>query len=192
MTHPKLYLAPLQFATLDTDQLEHVFSFMDQTAVDRARRFYHQDDAWRFLIGRMLRIVMLGDIGRDRGLTVPNLEFSQTPAGKPYIVAPQSLSSVGFNVSHDGAVVLMGILETRGSSGASAIGVDIMKAEIPVNDDLLSFIASIESTLTRSESRHLRQLAAAESTRSQATKHLFQLWTLKEAYVKATRSRHHL
>ncbi|CAG7847388.1 SubName: Full=Uncharacterized protein {ECO:0000313/EMBL:CCA77922.1} [Serendipita indica DSM 11827] len=59
-----------------------------------------------------------------------------------------------------------------------------MKAEIPANDDLLSFIASIESTLTPSESRHLHQLAAAESTRSQATKHLFQLWTLKEAYVK--------
>ena len=33
--------------------------------------------------------------------------------------------------------------------------------------------------------QHLRQLASSEGTHSQAIRHLFRLWTLKEAYVKA-------
>ena len=111
----------------------------------------------------MLRAVILSGIGQDQGITITDLEFSQTPSGKPYLVlnphlctfrphtiqvSPSSLSFVGFNVSHDNAVVLMGISESHEFSGTPLIGVDIMKTEIPADDDLPSFIASVESTVS--------------------------------------------
>ncbi|KAG8800342.1 copper chaperone of lysine biosynthesis protein [Serendipita sp. 400] len=79
-------------------------------------------------------------------------------------------------------MILLGIRRHPTEQVANDIGVDIMKAEIPSGETFTTFLESTSIAFTTAEVQWLKQLALTEQA---ATEALFQLWALKEAYVKA-------
>ncbi|KAG8816163.1 copper chaperone of lysine biosynthesis protein [Serendipita sp. 399] len=60
-----------------------------------------------------------------------------------------------------------------------------MKAKVPTGDTFTTFLESLSIAFTAEELQRLKQLALVQPTGQAAIDALFQLWTLKEAYVKA-------
>lgn len=107
--------------------------------------------------------------------------FRSGSKGKPYLVTPEL--ELGFNVSHEGKWVLLGI-------GKGEVGVDIMdpprdpeeikEALIP---QVSPFIRNFELTIKMTISE--RQALAVPLTPHELRWMLTPLWTLKEGYTKA-------
>lgn len=177
-----LYLVQCDFTSLGNAQYDQALSLFDIATQERARRFFHRADAWRFLVGRLLRSVVIQDVLKDRtpGSSSAPLLFKQTRSGKPYLDSPLPSPALGFNLSHDANTVLLALRENEDLSLARDIGVDVMRVSIPDGETLLSFIESISITLTTNELNHLRTQSETEASCA-----LFKLWTIKEAYTKA-------
>ncbi|KIM23698.1 hypothetical protein M408DRAFT_77017 [Serendipita vermifera MAFF 305830] len=183
--HVVLYLVQCDYTSLENAQYEQVLSLFDIATQERAKRFFHRADAWRFLVGRLLRSVAIQGILKDRtpGSSSNLLLFKETQSGKPYLDSPLPSPALGFNLSHDANAVLLVLREKEDLSLARDIGVDVMRVAIPDGETLLSFIESISITLTTSELDHLRTLASQSDMEASCA--LFKLWTIKEAYTKA-------
>ncbi len=95
------------------------------------------------------------------------IKFSYSYRGKPYLSLPEKLE---FNLSHSGNLVLYAICKN------SSIGIDV---------EYLRPLQNLEKIARRffslSESNYLQQLSPKDRQVA-----FFQLWTAKEAYLKAT------
>jgi len=172
---------------------------LDDESQARIKRFYHRRDSYRCLLGRLLPHALLKQLG-----TPPEeIRFSRTPSGKPLVATPRLEQTIGFNISHDNAFVVMGF-HSRDSGvqtvdagdtpqtdkeavDISTIGIDVMKIELPRYERSLgSFIQSISDTLTPNERHNL--LESCETSGGDdglGLQRLYMIWTLKEAYTKA-------
>ncbi|MDO8607597.1 MAG: 4'-phosphopantetheinyl transferase superfamily protein [Phaeospirillum sp.] len=132
----------------------------DETA--RANRFRSERDRWRFVAARASLRVLLGQaVGREPG----RLGFILGPGGKPELDG----FPIRFNLSHSGDWAAIAF-----SSGGE-VGVDI--EEVHFLDDLDGMISTSCSP---------REAAAlAEIPPSERLEAFFQVWTRKEAYLKA-------
>ena len=94
--------------------------------------------------------------------------FGADAHGRPRIVAPQGLPPIEFNIAHSGERVVLGITAER------ALGVDVEYTRRRADT------VSLERYFAPAERAALAALPPGQRRRR-----FFELWTLKEAYLKA-------
>lgn len=131
----------------------------------RARYRFGRDQR-RYLVTRALVRAVL-----SRYAAVPPgaWAFAPGPRGRPAISAPQVEPPLEFNISHSADLVMVGITSGR-ALGVDAESIDAHEADI---DGLDRYFAPEESAAL---------LALPPAARR---RRFFELWTLKESYIKA-------
>jgi 4'-phosphopantetheinyl transferase len=134
----------------------------------RADRFRHERDRRSFVVARCLLRRLLA---RELGIEPHALVFRYGPHGKPSL-AGRAGETLHFSVAHAHDRALYALTRGRGR----AIGVDVERISVAGSDSAIAeqFFAPEEVT----------SLAALPSSEQPAA--FFTLWTLKEAYLKAT------
>jgi 4'-phosphopantetheinyl transferase len=128
-----------------------------------ADRFFRPHDRTRYIRSHVeLRRVLSAYVG----CAPHDVQFERTPQGKPYLIG----SNLHFNLSHSGRYAVVGVC------AASAIGVDVEEIRvIPECHDLArKYFAPHEAAWIR------------EGADEEQLERFYRLWTIKEAFVKAT------
>ncbi|MEO0974462.1 MAG: 4'-phosphopantetheinyl transferase superfamily protein, partial [Pseudomonadota bacterium] len=152
------------------DMEERYASWLAPKEHERWQRFRFAADRDRYLLARAL---VRGTLSRYR----PNTSqaqwvFDVNPQGRPTIT-PQLQgegAALHFNLSHTKGLIVMGV------STSSQLGVDTEPVDRAGNH-----LSIAEHFFAASEARVLRKLP----DRSAQQRRFFELWTLKEAYIKA-------
>lgn len=131
---------------------------------ERLARLRFERDRVRGLVARALVRTVLSRYGP---LAPQEWEFRADGNGRPRLCNPPPGTRMEFNLSHSGAMIVLGI-------GAGMIGVDVECITRQSDTEAL------ERYFAPSEREALRALPARERRRR-----FFELWTLKEAYLKA-------
>ncbi len=135
---------------------------------ERARqaRFRFAADQRRFLVTRALVRTVLS---RYAAVRPQDWCFCAGPHGRPAISAPSPVPALEFNISHSSDLVMLGITSGR------ALGIDAESFEAREAD-----IDGLDRYFAPQESAALLALPPAARRRR-----FFELWTLKESYIKA-------
>jgi 4'-phosphopantetheinyl transferase len=138
------------------------------SADERARqtRFRLARDQRRYLLTRALVRTVLS---RYAAVRPEDWLFSAGARGRPVIAAPRPAPPLEFNISHAADLILLGVTTGR-DLGVDTEGLEARAADI---DGLARYFAPQESAA-------LLALPPSERLRR-----FFELWTLKEAYIKA-------
>jgi len=159
--HPKgadIWL--LDFSALTEKQITNHLNLLSPEEITRAQAFKHKQH--NFVATRVL---MRKVLAHYTGTQSNSLEIARREEGKPYLLN----SPLYFNLSHSGSFAALAV------TAAGEIGVDIETIRTR------NFLAIAERYFHADE---LKQLATSnDSTREQL---FFKLWTLKEAFFKAT------
>lgn len=150
----------LNFSDLTENQITNLSNSLSPEESTRAQTFKHNQHhfvATRALLRKVLAYYT--------GTPSASLEFARRAEGKPYLVN----SPLYFNLSHSGNFAALAV------SAAGEIGIDIETIR-PRN-----FLAIAERYYHADE---LKQLLATPETEREPL--FFKLWTLKEAFFKAT------
>ena len=134
---------------------------------ERAARFRFDLHRERFIVGRGLLRELLGNyLDRD----AEEIEFAYGAHGKPCLTGQQSPINLHFNLAHSESRAVVAI------TTAGAVGIDIEQIRnLSDADELVArFFSPRESRAFRSLPPEQRPLAS------------FNLWTRKEAWLKAT------
>lgn len=152
----------LDFTALTENQIANLSNTLSPEELTRVQTFKHKQHhfvATRALVRKVLAFYT--------GLPIHSLEFARREEGKPYLTnAP---SPIYFNLSHSGNFAALAV------STAGEIGIDIETIR-PRN-----FLAIAERYYHAEELHQI--LTTTEAEREQL---FFKLWTLKEAFFKAT------
>jgi 4'-phosphopantetheinyl transferase len=149
---------------------EHILlchEMLSPDELDRASRFHFDRDRNRFIIGRgSLRAILGRYLNREPG----QLQFDYNARGKPALAGSAGEGPLHFNLAHSNDLMLLAV--TR----VSAIGVDVERLR-PLDDaeDMA------EKFFSACESSKLKELPNAKKSAA-----FFNLWTRKEAWLKAT------
>jgi 4'-phosphopantetheinyl transferase len=133
--------------------------------IERIYRFAREPDRRR---GLMACALTRAALARHTGVEPAAMRFTRDRLGKPELVDP-ARTGLSFNISHTGELVLCGV------SWAGSVGVDVERHDRTLND-----LALARRFFAPDEAAELEAVAAAGRRRA-----FFELWTLKEAYVKA-------
>ena len=140
--------------------------FLSSDEQMRAERFRFDREWRRFIVGRgTLRIIL----GRYLNLSPEEVEFEYRPNGKPVLSAGLLHTTLCFNLSHSGEMLLLAVTYDR------AVGVDIESINLDLDVETLAerFFSPAERA----------ELQARPADRRLAS--FFSGWTRKEAYLKA-------
>jgi 4'-phosphopantetheinyl transferase len=132
----------------------------------RQARFRFARDQRRYLVTRALVRTVLSCYAAVRP---QDWEFSAGPHGRPAISAPLPAPALEFNVSHSADLVILGVTSGR-TLGIDAESTEARAADI---DGLDRYFAPEESAALLALPPHARR------------RRFFELWTLKESYIKA-------
>lgn len=146
-------------------QMECLFRTLSPDEIERARLFRFEKDQKQFITARGMLRRILGYYVREHP---QQLHFQYSSYGKPAL-APE-YGALHFNVSHAGAWALYAVASDR------EVGVDIecIRDDIDLEQISRQFFSSGE----------IRWLEQAEQSKRREL--FFQLWTRKEAFIKAT------
>lgn len=159
-----IWLANLDLSTVE---IERLTTFLSPDEIARANKFKFNRDKKKFIAARGILRKLLANYLQ---ITANNVEFGYGERGKPNL-APSMLDRyLQFNLSHSQDYALYGF--TRHCS----IGVDL--EHLRSLDDAAKIAQRFFSA---AESALISSLTGEEQTRV-----FFQLWTAKEAYLKAT------
>lgn len=132
----------------------------------RAARFHHLSDRWEFVLGRLMARSLLS---ARTGVPAAAFELVENPHGRPEIAQPSLDTPLRFNLSHSGGLVACVV------GGGRQIGVDVERIDRPpVSARVIGRYCS--------EDERAALAAVPEPMRHER---FLELWTLKEAYVKA-------
>jgi len=134
--------------------------------VERAGRFRSAEDRTRFVLGRGLVRILLGEY---LGQAPSTMSLVAGAHGKPELQGGQRNGDVDFNVAHSGGWVLIGV--ARGLS----VGVDVEQVR-----DFPGLEGIASRWFARGEAEEILGLPARRRVSA-----FFGLWTLKEACHKA-------
>jgi 4'-phosphopantetheinyl transferase len=165
MMVPPHAVVQLWDVTLDCDgaELKRLQSFLSQDEQARAARFHFARDAHRFIAGRGL---LRETLALYLSLPAAQLRFAYGEWGKPYLAEHPSLC---FNLAHSDSRALIVVAREV------EVGVDIERVRTDLQIAALANLALCEA-----EKCMLRQLHGTAQQEA-----FFQLWTRKEAYIKA-------
>jgi 4'-phosphopantetheinyl transferase len=145
---------------LDSDRYDYWKSKVSVQRRNQIGRFVHLEDAYRSLFGEILVRTM---IRKELGYDNREIDFAKNEYGKPYLAGSDSFS---FNVSHSGKWVAL-------IYGQGRLGVDIEEIR-PID------LTIAERFFSGEEYSDLLLRPEAERT-----DYFYEIWTLKESYVKA-------
>lgn len=155
-------------AALAADAAGRFAEWLSADEKERWQRFRHAADRQRFLLARALTRSVLGNCLQQ---APASLQFTRNRYGKPELVqAKRPEQILRFNLSHTRGLLVLGV------TLVDEIGVDVEAVTREVEMLPLAeryFAASEIAMLHAAEPSQLREL-------------FFRLWTLKEAYVKAS------
>jgi len=149
------------------DLLEQYRLLLTEAERAQERRFHFAADRKRFLVTRALvRTVLSRYVSRGPR----ELEFQVNDYGRPELVqASPAESRLVFNLSHTRDLIVMGVTE-GGELGVDTENVYVRAAALEVADRYFAEDEVAALNALRSDSRSMR---------------FFELWTLKESYIKA-------
>lgn len=151
---------------LARDQIGTCLTALSRVERERYRRMRSADARLHFVVGRALARSVLS---RYADVPAGSLRFAVDAHGRPAVEWPRGCRDLHFSISHTSGMVAVAI------SPVAEVGVDLERIDRRID---ISEIA--EAVFTPDElDRILRQNEARERTR------FFELWTLKEAYIKA-------
>lgn len=133
----------------------------------RAKRFHFERDQNRFTVGRGF---MRSLLGRYLLLAPTQVELTYSDRGKPSLSSGAGPSPLHFNLAHSGGLALLAV--TR----LGRIGVDVEHMRSLKDADGIA-----ERFFSTRESAGLQELSATQKSAA-----FFNLWTRKEAWLKAT------
>jgi 4'-phosphopantetheinyl transferase len=133
---------------------------------ERHGRFVFEKDRRLFLLAHVLtRSALAQYVGSDPA----GLEFAENEYGKPRLVARPGAPCPGFNLSHTHGMVAVAI------ANEAELGVDVEDSRRAGNWEGIQ-----RTVFTDAEREHLQGLPSEHQK-----ERFYELWTLKEAYLKA-------
>jgi 4'-phosphopantetheinyl transferase len=155
-----------RIATISDPQLLEAYrALLTPEEVQRAQRFVFDRHRDQYLITRAL---VRTTLSRYADVEPRDWEFQQDRYGKPHVAGPVTLP-LAFNLSHTDGLVICGV------AAVSMLGVDVERI-----DRATEALSIARRFFARPE---VEYLASANEPDRRAT--FFQIWTLKEAYIKA-------
>jgi len=155
------------FLDVTEENLQNLISLLSAAEKIKADRFEFPQHQRRYqAVHGILRIIL----GRYLKLDPTQINFTHSDRGKPYLTDDCNPLNLQFNLSHSENRAIVGISHDR------PIGVDLEKIRPMENAEQLAkrfFCASEYALLT-------------QAIPEERDKLFFQLWTAKEAYLKAT------
>jgi 4'-phosphopantetheinyl transferase len=151
----------------DSDLLARYYPLLNEEERSQQKRFYFEKHRHQYLITRAMVRSVLSLYQHD--ITAEQWEFTKNSYGKPSISNRGLTIPLRFNLSHTDELIVMAVTVEQ------EIGVDV---ECHSRRGNLLDIAS--SFFSPSEVKHLFELPL-----EQQKNRFFDLWTLKEAYIKA-------
>jgi 4'-phosphopantetheinyl transferase len=134
--------------------------FLSRERRDQIGRFVHEHDAHRSLVAEVL---LRSLIGRHLGLANSEMDIRRTPYGKPYL---QGHPEFQFNLSHSGRWVSCALHREE-------VGVDVQQIQPTDLEVARRYFSSAERRAIEGQ----RGVAAL--------RRFYEIWTLKESYIKA-------
>ncbi|TCO70398.1 4'-phosphopantetheinyl transferase family protein [Marinisporobacter balticus] len=145
---------------MDSYYFDTLMRFLSYEEGDKIKRYQRWEDAQRYLIGK---IAIKSLICNSYGLENEDIYFSVNKFGKPYV---KGVKDLHFNISHSGEWVVYAI-------DRSSIGIDVEE----INDIDLDIA---DRFFSKDEYSELLEL-----NKEHRLGRFFDLWTLKESYIKA-------
>ena len=161
----QVYVCPVSRVPQDHLVLSHYLGFLSSAEKLRYDQ-YHPKAARLFLISRVLVKTVLAD---KLGISPHEVTLLLHPNGKPFV---QGSKAVYFNLTHSADVIILAVTEE------GEIGVDIEQVDREFE------WMRVDSVLDLSEIEWIKEKELTDS--SSVFQRFFQIWTLKEAYIKCT------
>lgn len=133
---------------------------------ERAGRFYFERDEKRFVAGRGLLRTLLG---RYLDMAPGAIQFQYGPQGKPALAAGCGDGSLAFNLSHSHDMALYAFARRR------AVGVDV--------EQVRPLAEAVNIARRFFSPQEVAAMQAAPAAQREMV--FFEIWTRKEAYIKA-------
>ena len=148
-------------------ELAVFLSLLDAAEQARAARFHAEHDRRSYILAHALTRLLLSS---RLNLRPQALRFQTGRYGKPQIAADGEAAMLRFNLSHTRGMVAVALAQGRD------VGIDVERVE----NGRLSLDLAVK-TFAPAEAEYLSSLPVEAQTEAALT-----LWTLKEAYIKAT------
>ncbi|MEB7642799.1 4'-phosphopantetheinyl transferase family protein [Acinetobacter pittii] len=161
----RVYVCPVSRVPQDHLVLSHYLGFLSLAEKLRYDQ-YHPKAARLFLISRVLVKTVLAD---KLGISPYEVNIQLHPNGKPFV---EGSKAVYFNLSHSANVIVLAVTE------AGEIGIDVERLDREFE------WRRVDSVLASSEIEWIKQNELIDP--SSVYQRFFQIWTLKEAYIKCT------
>ncbi|MFV5642306.1 4'-phosphopantetheinyl transferase family protein [Acinetobacter oleivorans] len=161
----QVYVCPVSRVPQDHMVLSHYLGFLSSAEKLRYDQ-YHPKAARLFLISRVLVKTVLAD---KLGISPHQVNIQLHPNGKPFV---QGSKAVYFNLTHSADVIILAVTEE------GEIGVDIEQVDREFE------WMRVDSVLAPIEIEWIKENELTNS--SSVYQRFFQIWTLKEAYIKCT------
>jgi 4'-phosphopantetheinyl transferase len=154
-------------SSLDEAAIAADVSILSGDELARYRRFHFARDARDYAAAHALLRTMLS---RDSAVAPRDWQFDITPAGKPFLRDADAAGGASFSLSHTPGMVACAVARD------AEVGIDVESVDRDVRDGDIStrFFAASETAALARLAPDIRTLR------------FFDLWTLKEALLKAT------
>ncbi|CEM23170.1 unnamed protein product [Vitrella brassicaformis CCMP3155] len=173
----RILLCEVANTVLDEGLRECLAEILPQSEIDQIYRFRFDADRRMALASRVLaRHVIADEGGSDTDMLAIDIERSKKAGNRP-IWKPSSPKDrfIHFNVSHDKDVVVL-------AASRQLVGIDVMRIATTKEDrPLRDFFDSLRGSFSALEWRYITQPAGERDQ----LERFMELWTMKEAYVKA-------
>lgn len=154
----KIYAVCIDKSPSD-DEFQRMMQIISLSTRRKIERYKFREDMERTLIGEIL----IRHIIKEKfGISNHEIHFSNNSYGKPYAV---NLESFNYNISHSGCWVVLAV-------DHAPIGIDIEK------------IKSIDLDIAKHFFSTKEYLDLMNTDISKRTSYFYQLWSMKESYVK--------
>lgn len=161
----QVYICPVSRVPQDHMVLSHYLGFLSSAEKLRYDQ-YHPKAARLFLISRVLVKTVLAD---KLGISPHQVNIELHPNGKPFV---QGSKAVYFNLTHSADVIILAVTEE------GEIGVDIEQVDREFE------WMRVDSVLAPIEIEWIKENELTDPF--SVYQRFFQIWTLKEAYIKCT------
>jgi 4'-phosphopantetheinyl transferase len=161
----QVYVCPISRVPQDHLVLSHYLGFLNEAEKLRYDQ-YHPKAARLFLISRVLVKSVLAD---KLGIASYEVNLQLHPNGKPFV---EGSKAVYFNLTHSADVIILAVTEE------GEIGVDIERVDREFD------WMRVDSVLDLSEIEWIKGNELIDPF--SVYQRFFQIWTLKEAYIKCT------
>lgn len=152
----------IRWDELTTFIMKH-WDVMSELEKKKINGFKFYEDRMRCASGKVLTRLLLS---RYLDLENTKIEICHGKYGKPYLKQIEKESAIQFNVSHSGSVVVLAFVNFNN------IGIDVEQI-----DPFFEYEDIVRSFFSKEEIEYVQRKKSSEA--------FYQLWTAKEAYLKA-------